>query len=375
MIDPRHKSAADTVRAALRKLSEGRNRLNPKNIQDRLMTASKLDSVKLKEGLNALREAGEITSDSWDDYHGTPLAQMTLDLEPEEQPEHVAAWQSLVDGCALPESARIALRKSKVAAKFQDMPLEDQKRLLDQLLALVENQGDVPEGTSLFEAGARSVIGSSKVLGTLGGPLLQQLGLRVERFTKGPRYLAVAGPSEPQAVVLVENPHSFESAVQAGTLCAFACTYGFGLPIDLTPEILLEETLAKQSASINRLVRAGDPPPTARLLEHPRLFFWGDLDLAGMRIYDSLKKKLPLLRLSALYAPMIKALREGHCHPYIKAVGKNGQKEQHIRQGPLSDPMARQMADLCAEQAVDQEYVHEGYAHLAHLSLEEVTLL
>jgi hypothetical protein len=37
-------------------------------------------------------------------------------------------------------------------------------------------------------------------------------------------------------------------------------------------------------------------------------YFWGDLDQAGLAIYLTLRSRIPHLRLSALYKPMIAAL-------------------------------------------------------------------
>nr|WP_279593425.1 Wadjet anti-phage system protein JetD domain-containing protein [Pseudodesulfovibrio sp. S3-i] len=108
------------------------------------------------------------------------------------------------------------------------------------------------------------------------------------------------------------------------------------------------------------LTREGNPPKNpSLLLRHSNLFFWGDLDLMGMAIFDRLKRHFPQLKLSALYEPMIKELFAGRSHPYVGCVGKKGQKAQR-----LNDPMAQRLAALCRGRAVDQEIVYDGFDKL-----------
>jgi hypothetical protein len=55
-------------------------------------------------------------------------------------------------------------------------------------------------------------------------------------------------------------------------------------------------------------------------------FFWGDLDQADLAIYLTLRSRIPHLRLSALYKPMIAALNHrGKSHPYVAFTEKQGQ--------------------------------------------------
>ena len=74
-------------------------------------------------------------------------------------------------------------------------------------------------------------------------------------------------------------------------------------------------------------MREGSTPPTAReLLAHPNITFWGDLDIAGMQIYERIGRHVPAITLSALYGPMVEALTVNDLrHSYVAAVGKSGQ--------------------------------------------------
>lgn len=363
------------VREALRKMANKRNKLNPKNIQVRLLEKTGLDTIALKESMVILKKNSEITSSHWDHYSEMPLAQMHLNLVPQKSPEYVKVWQELVDGSGFQESQRQVLSDPKIGEQLKDMPYESMEKFLNDLKAFSEQQKqNCPCNTTLYEASAYNILGSSKILDFLGERLLQKIGIDTTKFTKGPRYLAVAGPDNPKAVVLVENPHCFETAVQAGTNCAFACSYGFGLSLEKADKHggMLVENLTTHVANIKRLIRDGKPPNTRDLLSHVKLYFWGDLDLSGLRIYERLKASFPHIQLSALYMPMIEALKAGRCHPYVKATGKEGQKAQETRLGGFATREACDLAELCAEIAVDQEIVQKGFHEFAHLGLSQI---
>ena len=89
------------------------------------------------------------------------------------------------------------------------------------------------------------------------------------------------------------------------------------------------------------------------LLSHSNLFFWGDLDIEGMKIFERLKRRLPQLRLSGLYTPMVEAIKSpGNRHEYAQLACK-----------PLQKPFSPQFEEtaallvLCSNYAVDQEFV------------------
>ncbi|WP_413817030.1 Wadjet anti-phage system protein JetD domain-containing protein [Pusillimonas sp.] len=105
-----------------------------------------------------------------------------------------------------------------------------------------------------------------------------------------------------------------------------------------------------------------------RLFNNPRIFFWGDLDKEGLRIYASLRRKLPRLRASALYQPMIEAMQQGTSHPYVRATAKERQGDADNVPCDVSS-----LVPLCKERGVDQEIVSTAViAELAPTSLEEV---
>ncbi|SOC31074.1 Wadjet anti-phage system protein JetD domain-containing protein, partial [Thalassospira xiamenensis] len=94
-------------------------------------------------------------------------------------------------------------------------------------------------------------------------------------------------------------------------------------------------------------------PNLAEALEKTPLFYWGDLDLEGLRIYESMKKHFPKLKLSRAYELMANCLREPRrSHPYGALSGKSGHKPPKG-----NDPEVAHLATLCKDRAVDQEAI------------------
>lgn len=175
----------------------------------------------------------------------------------------------------------------------------------------------------------------------------------ITRFPSFPRYVMVAGPSDPVSVILVENPHSFETAVMADAArqAAWICSYGYGLSLKHSRH---GEQLAAILANPNTprtLTRRGNPPSWETLVQHPRLRFWGDLDLEGLAIFERLRSHRPDITLSGLYQPMLEALQRGAGHPYCQATGKPRQRV------PEHGGDITKLIDSCRHQAIDQEMV------------------
>jgi len=346
---------ASLIREALRKISSGKQ-VRPRGLIDRLKKASGLNYGQIGDAFAFLRATGEVTCRAWTPpSHGplAPLGMLQLELAAKPVAPAEAAWLEAVQGSDFEEAGKEVLRK--LAGKVSDMPQEDMQRLLAGLAALRDSKEalDMP----IYEASARWLLGSSKILSALGAVAMRNLGIALEEFAPPPRYLALAGPSCPKAFTLVENPHAFEAAVRADSdrEYAWACSYGFGFSMDQRYGELLETNLTCYAESLTLLVRDGNPPPLSALLGCENLFFWGDLDPSGLRIFESLKKRYPRLRLSPLYSPLIWILLRGGGHPYVKATGKDGQKEQEEKCGPFDTKEAQDLAVLCSGRGVDQE--------------------
>lgn len=220
-----------------------------------------------------------------------------------------------------------------------------------------------------FSVSAQHVLGSSKVLSRLPSATLRLLG--VDRLPSTPRYLVVAGPTHPAAVLFIENTTSFELAVKAGldAEVALIAAYGYGLNMmsDSSAGLALLESVRNKGCEI--LSRSGSGHNLDALFAHPRMFFWGDLDREGLRIAMALKQHLPQLELSALYEPMraLVSQRESS-HPYV---GMSGKALQAAWMG-TGDSLLDDLAASCEVRAVDQEAVNvKQHAQLALMGLAQ----
>jgi len=247
---------------------------------------------------------------------------------------------------------------SACGASLADMDVALYPQVLDGLVRLRDDQDDLV-GKPAFLVSANYLLGSSKLLGKLGARAIKAFGVDTSRFSDHPPYVITAGSANPHAVVLIENPAAFELAATTSAIerCAFISTFGFGLSKS-TEEFGYQLAGMVETGFSNAvtLVREGSKTPSAReLLKHPNITFWGDLDIAGMQIFERIAKWLPDVRLSALYGPMIDAVStDANRHPYVSAVGKSGQSMfQPIR----NDAVA--MLNYCCKWAADQELVTE----------------
>ncbi len=328
----------------------GRAFLQGATLISRLAKRTGLHPVDVKLGLARLSLSGKVTGiTNQGDTHQRVTVTVPAPLQ-EISPSE-ALWQSAMRraGLGLTDMAALLACHEKIA----DFSSADMEALAAGLLALRAAARD-EAGTPKFILSARYLLGSSKLLGQLPGVALTRFGIDLKAYPDAPPYVVTAGPAQPRAVVLVENPQAFDAAVGAGAAAdvAFMVTFGYGL--SRNSEDFGNQLLASvpYSDGLIPLVRQGQPPSPRSLLAHPRIFFWGDLDREGLRIYEGLRQRIPQLRLSALYAPMVQAMRRGLSHPYAKATAKD-------RQSPVqrTDTDAMWMLALCESRAMDQEYI------------------
>lgn len=212
--------------------------------------------------------------------------------------------------------------------KLHDMDEADMLLLANGLLSLRKNQSEYT-GVPKFIVSANSLLGSSKILGNLPAKALRAFGINIDLFTDSPSYMVVAGYANPKAVLLIENPHAFEVAVESKVISkvTLIATFGYGLSRS-------DDSFGKQLAEIVEsgkamipLVRKGNPPSLDELFAHENLFFWGDLDAEGVRIFERLKTQLPQLKQSGLNQVMQEfANQPDKSHPYVTIAGKDKQK-------------------------------------------------
>lgn len=337
---------------ALRQLTHKTTQLQGALIIERLARDTGLDAASIKIHLKDLRQQGWIKAKAWSGT-GVPVGQVKVHLPPLPVPTWVQDWEDALraDG-RLSGIEQASLRSC--GTQLSDVDSLEFSKILDGLVRLRDDQISLT-GLPVFVVSARYLLGSSKMLQGLGRRAMTAFGIDLSRFTDHPPYVITAGASDPSAVVLVENPTAFEWAVQtsATKTCAFIATFGFGLSkVSDDFGYQLAYIVENQLPETITLVREGSStPPVRDLLGHPRITYWGDLDIAGLHIYERLASRLPTLSLSALYEPMIAAVATGNLrHPYVKVVGKAGQGR---RSASRSD--AIRLLTYCDTWAVDQE--------------------
>ncbi|WP_252176148.1 Wadjet anti-phage system protein JetD domain-containing protein [Endozoicomonas sp. 4G] len=277
----------------------------PKMIQKALGIESIL---VIKEILKALAKENKIVSSQGDVGFGK-LSCLVKSAESETE----QCWRDILG--SYPDSLALAACHQALSGWTR----EAMQKLVDGLHRL---RSDLPTAYQMtaYEASARYLLGSSKLLDALGKRSLQQFGIDPERFRKPVSYVVTAGPEQPEQVLLVENPQSFEACItlELHLRMALISTFGYGLG-------WLQVIENRQSVAA--ISRAGTKQNLMALLDHPELFFWGDLDHEGLKIFQTIRQQYPQCRLSRLYLPMIEKVEAGFCHPYVKAVGKEGQKD------------------------------------------------
>jgi hypothetical protein len=361
-------NAEENIVAVVCKLMAGRDSLQPRRLIERISNASGITPIAVKLALGKLSRQGAILGIS---SHGEPIGRVSLTVvkPATELPDSLVRWDQALRTSGLSGGEVHALIPCHDRlAEFSDSDLV----ALTQGLLQLRAQQAAESGVPAFVRSARYLLGSSKLLGSLPATALRAFGIEIDSFPNAPSYIVVAGPEAPEAVLLIENPHSFEEALAAGCASSVAliATYGYGLSRsgDAYGNALIESVSA--SAPLIPLVRAGNPPAPGLLLNHPSIRFWGDLDREGLRIYNSLRARIPALRTSALYLPMCAIAKNGRSHPYIKATAK---ERQGSIEGVPSD--AERLIPFCLERGVDQEAVcRDDILRLSRFSIDEVEL-
>lgn len=347
----------ERVRAALIKKMGRRAYLRPAGLIDALAEESGETVLTVRQAMGRLKKEAWLDGVSAD---GTPFRQVRIVGKlPEALPDpDLERWLAVLAGGGIADADRTAL--TPLSIKLAGFDASEMRHILAGLLKLRDNLAD-ETGRHRYLVSARYLLGSSKLLDALSGSALRALGIAVDTFPSHPLYVVVAGPPDPEAVILVENPAAFELAVTTSSVarCAFVSTFGFGL--SKTQEDYGNQLASMVEDRFNNtitLTREGSLCPTARnLLQYPRITFWGDLDPAGVQIYLRLKQRVPQLELSALYQPMSALVNDPrHSHPYVVPTGKPGQTGMHVN-CPDHEEKARWLLGLCQNRGVDQEAV------------------
>lgn len=345
-------SGDERVVTALHDLMGGKDFLQGKNLARRISDKAGIDPLEAKLALGRLARHGIVVGVT-DRGEAFGRVSLTVAAPEKREPASLVRWRDAMKDSGISETESEAL--ASCHDRLEGFGDADLRKLASGLMALRAAQ-ERERGIPRFVVSAKYLLGSSKLIGSLPPAALKAFGIATEGFPDAIPHLLVAGPAAPEAVILIENPHSFEEALAAGCAARFALvvTYGYGL--SRSGEHFGNRLVESVDATdrLVPLVRSGNPPRPAELFRHPRILFWGDLDREGLRIYSSLRSRLPALRLSALYRPMVEAAQQGRAHPYAKATAKDGQAAL----GAMPDD-ALLLASLCRDCGVDQEIVSQ----------------
>lgn len=242
-------------------------------------------------------------------------------------------------------------------AKLNGLAGSDMATLVVCLEALGSHGEKAMDGVG-FNVSARSIMGGSKVLSNLDLKVMQALGLPARLKNSSPRYVVCAGPSNPAATLLIENPRAFENAVCSGLgkSVALVCTYGFGL--SYLGQAWIQEMHSEDKPI--QIIRDGAPGTLSQLLQAENVYLWADLDVAALSIYKSLKSAIPRLQFSAIYRVMVEMAKDPkQSHPYASIFEKDGQMASTATIIETSDSIVNLLFESCKSRAVDQEAVSE----------------
>lgn len=348
----------DTVRRALEHLEAGwcqaflKGRVGARQaktlVTEFLHQAICQTRLEGRQVLHALHKSGWIESSL-----GEVGLSPRLDLNPMVV---LAAWRREELAAGLPAAhaeleltaVQTACWNRTLADSLEGFGRAEQQRLVTGLRDLAAELPEAYAHLTAFEASARYLLGSSKLLKALPRELVLSFGIDPEAFRRPKVRLLASMPTKPEGLLLIENPQSFDQACRLGLdlRLALVCSFGYGLS--------LGEALDEGSVS---LIGEGPLPlGLEALLMLPSLTYWGDLDPEGLRIYQKLKRRLPSLRLSALYGPMLEAMERGTGHPLHRLTGKGGQRAAGKWARGLDQEWLDEEACLAlAEQALDTD--------------------
>lgn len=340
------------IKSAFWELLGNRESLQGRSLVPRLAKATGLDELTVRGALGGLAQQkwlGGVSVQGISVGNVFPLTERPIPAVP----ASLTRWVETLNAADL--NAEEVRSLSGLHSLVEDVDSEDQAALVAGLLRLRSAQASYAKQPS-FLVSAAFLLGSSKILDHMAPTALKAFGIHPELFTGAPSVVLTAGPGNPTNVVLVENPHAFWRAIGTAALetTAFIVTFGYGLSRHSDDYGNQLASVLEGKSPLVGAVCGGTPPAISSLLNHPEIFFWGDLDVEGVKIYRRLKNRISRLELSALYTPMIYAAsNRSTSHPYIKAAAKHKQRKIDF----LDDTCCRYLIESCRSRAVDQEIV------------------
>lgn len=352
---------AARVFEAVRRLAKS-GRLRASTLSQKLPAQTGLGAIEIAEGLRELHRRALLRYDA--NARGQPVSgYVELDLEKEPPLPHELNWLTALSSAEFDAETISAL--IPMGFRLAGMTAPDIVTLAGCLASLQKaaRLSSTHPLESGFNVSARSIMGSAKVISFIPAKAMAALGLDPSLQTPSPRYVIHAGPTQgsiAEATLLIENPQAFENAVAAG-LCehmSLVCTFGFAISYLGQPKLLHAECLAHERPIV--LQRCGQCRDLADIFSARTIYFWGDLDVAALKIFLACRSIAPSLQLSAIYASMEHCLDiPARSHPYSEMYDKAGQIRMtaNVEANIGVDPYTARLFARCSDRGVDQEVV------------------
>lgn len=319
----------------------GASGMLPGTLLERLSARTGLAVLEVTHGLRELSERGFVTGIS---RSGRPMAKVrwTGPAPAMTISDHEYQWTELLTSMS-DQGNLDAL--SGMHTALTGLSREDMAAILGGILRMRAGCGELDP----WVWSAQHLLGSSKALRGLR-PHLAAIGVEVEPASAGRYYVITAGPVEPEAVLLIENPRVFSAiadCAHAKNILAVA-SYGYGLTMDNFGQRL-------HAGAVIACPAYGERPDLGSLVSRCPWYFWGDHDQEGLRIFQTLRQQLPTLKLSAAYEAMDALIDDpARCHPYHSLFEKAGQRATTPLEGDVD---VNYLMSRCQDRAVDQEAI------------------
>ncbi len=328
--------------------------LQPSGLLARLANDSGLHADDVRRVLKRLAHENWLEGTSLD---GLPIAMIRV-LEPcapAEVPVLLGKWRLALSEADL--SGGDAKTLEPLFSALDGMSPDAMVEVAKGLIRL-RNEQTSRAGVPKFIVSSEYLLSSSKMLSGFSADPIKKFGINVDLFPDGTPYVIVAGPPNPEAVVLIENPMAFERAISVGAANKVAMVVTFGYGLSRRGDGFgrqLAELVTEYRGSLVPLTREGNPPSLERLFGLDQIYFWGDLDPEGLKIFMRLRGTLSNLRLSRLYQWMARRLEGTKGHPYTVITGKEGQVGRALSTDFPND--VRSLHEACLRRGIDQECV------------------
>jgi hypothetical protein len=218
----------ERVRTAIIKMIGNRKFLHPKTLLPKIGEhAGELGTLAILDALAELARDKWLSGIAHNTGHPTGQVAITGERPVIHEPSSLTKWKLALSDSGLSAEEQKFLEPCH--GKLHDMTSDDMSILINGLAHLKKEQA-ICSGLPKFVVSAKYLMASSKILDGLPAKAIRNFGIDLKLFSDHPSYVVVAGFQNPGAVLLIENPHAFEVAVESKILdsVVMIATFGYG---------------------------------------------------------------------------------------------------------------------------------------------------